>query len=223
MTAAPLVFDLDGTLVDSLPGIGASLNRALAAQALPTHSLAAVRAFIGDGARILITRAAPAGAEAALIDLLESAFKADYGPTWSSGSYAYDGVHDLLAVLAGRGHPLAVLSNKPDPLTRAMVAEMFPGIPFAAVVGQRPGVPHKPDPAGFLEIAAGLGARPRDCWMIGDSVMDVATARNAGARCVAVTWGYHDRAALERTQPERMVDSPAEILAHLSAFLIAPS
>jgi len=214
MTAPALVFDLDGTLVDSLPGIHASLNRVLAARAYPTHPLAAVRGFIGNGARVLAPRAAPAGAD---IDPLESAFKADYEPTWATGTFVYEGVQCLLEELAARGHLLAVLSNKPHLATLAMVGKLFGGIPFAAVLGQRPDVPHKPDPAGFLEIAAGLGVMPQDCWMIGDSVMDVATARNAGARCLAVTWGYHDRAALQQARPDRMVNAPGEVLAALAS------
>lgn len=213
---APLIFDLDGTLVDSLPGIGTSLNRVLAARGLPTHPLDAVRRFIGNGLHTLITRAAPADTEAGQIDLLASAFKADYAPTWTTGTLVYDGIHELLATLVARGHPLAVLSNKPHPLTLAVMAEMFAAIPFVEVLGQRPGVAHKPDPTGLLEITSAFGVPPQDCWMIGDSVMDVATGHNAGVRSLAVTWGYHDRAALATARPERMVDSPAEVPAALA-------
>lgn len=216
MTPRALIFDLDGTLVHSLPGIAASLNRALAALGLPCHPEAAVRGFIGNGARILATRAAPVDADEPLLTRLEEAFKNDYRDTWPMGSAPYEGVIGMLGELVRRGLPLAVLSNKPHPFTTAMVAALFPGIRFAAVVGQRPGVPHKPDPGGVMEIAGALGVAPGDCWMIGDSTMDLATARNSGARAIGVTWGYHDRSTLARMEPDALLDSPAELLAEVA-------
>lgn len=212
-----LVFDLDGTLVHSLPGIAAALGRAMAALGYAPHPEPAVRGFIGDGARILATRALPAGSSDALIGRLEQAFKDDYSRTWSAATAPYPGIVGMLETLAAGGLPLAVLSNKPHPFTIAMVADLFPGIPFAAVLGQRPGIPHKPDPTGMLEIVAGLGVAPADCWMIGDSTMDLATARGSGARAVGVTWGYHDRAALAAVKPDALLDSPAELLAAVAA------
>jgi len=213
VTPRALIFDLDGILIHSLPGIAASLNRARAAPGPPCHAEPSVRGFIGNGARILATRAAPADADEPLLARLEEAFKNDYRDTWPMASAPYDGVVGMLEELARRGLPLAVLSNKPHPFTTAMVAALFPGIPFAAVVGQRPGVPHKPDPGGVVEIAAALGVAPGDCWMIGDSTMDLATARNSGARAIGVTWGYHDRGALASMGADELLDSPAELLA----------
>jgi phosphoglycolate phosphatase len=207
---------LDGTLVNSLPGIAQALNRALASLGLPEHPLAAVRGFVGDGARVLATRAVPAHSDEELIEHLEQAFKADYAQTWSAGTALYPGIHELLAQLGGLGHPLAVLSNKPHAFTTAMVATLFPEVAFAAVLGQRSGIPHKPDPAGMREIAAQLGVAPAACWLIGDSTTDLATARNSGARALAVTWGYHDRAVLQAAAPEAMADTPAELLARVA-------
>jgi phosphoglycolate phosphatase len=206
---------LDGTLVDSLPGIAHSLNRALASLGLPEHPLAAVRGFVGNGSRILVTRAAPAGSDAALIDRLENAFKVDYAQTWSTATTLYPGIREVLARLGALGHPLAVLSNKPHPFTTAMVTALFPEVAFAAVLGQRPGIPHKPDPAGMMEIAAQLGVAPAACWLIGDSTTDLATARNSGARALAVTWGYHDRAVLQAAAPDAVADTPEELLARV--------
>jgi phosphoglycolate phosphatase len=210
-----LIFDLDGTLVDSLQGIAASLNEALTASGLPVHPPAVVRGFIGNGARILIQRATPADASEELLDTVEKAFKADYDTTWPTGTFAYEGITELLETLQACGYPLAVLSNKPHPFTAAMVLQMFPTIRFSSVLGQRPGIPHKPDPAGALEIARALERLPENCAVIGDSTMDIETARNASMRAIAVTWGFHDRERLMAAGADVMVDTPGELAALL--------
>lgn len=192
----PLIFDLDGTLVDSLAGLTGSLNHALALSGLPGHPPAAVRGFIGNGSRVLVRRAAPADSPAALLDRIEHDFKADYATRWPDGTAPYAGIPEMLATLQAAGFPLAVLSNKPHPFTLAIVDQMFPSIRFDAVLGQRDGIPHKPDPAGALEIARVLGQPPEACMLIGDSTMDHETAIRAGMRPVAVSWGYQDRELL---------------------------
>ena len=211
MTTQGLIFDLDGTLVDSLPGIASSLNRALARVGLPVHPLRAVRGFIGNGARVLVSRAAPEGTDEALLDGLERAFKDDYDRTWPQGSVAYPGVAGLLADLQQRRIPLAVLSNKTHPFAAAMVSGLFPEVSFAAVLGQRSGIAHKPDPAGAFEIAAMLGLPAQALMVIGDSTMDIETARRAGMRAVAVSWGYHDREALLAARPDALIETPEEL------------
>ncbi|MEO5713660.1 MAG: HAD-IA family hydrolase [Luteolibacter sp.] len=210
-----LIFDLDGTLVDSLLGIAASLNHALAEAGLPTHPLEAVRGFVGNGARILITRAAPKDADEALLDRLENSFKADYDVTWPDGTFPYDAITWLLETLQAKGNPLAVLSNKPHPFTSTIVTQVFPSIDFKVVLGQLPGIPHKPDPAGALEIANLFGLLPEECTVIGDSTMDLETARNAGMEAIAVTWGFHDRERLIAAGAEQLADNPAALLAML--------
>ena len=207
-----LIFDLDGTLVDSLAGIAGSLNRALAASGLPTHPLSAVRGFIGNGARVLIQRAVPAGADDSLLDAVELAFKTDYDLTWPSGTLPYDGITEMLEALQTRGHPLAVLSNKPHPFTTAMVTRIFPSIHFAMVLGQHGGIPHKPDPTGALEISSSLGQSPSSCTIIGDSTMDIETAQNAGMRSIAVTWGFHDHDRLLAAGADQIVTAPGDLL-----------
>lgn len=207
-----LIFDLDGTLVDSLQGIAASLNHALALSGLPVHSQEVVRGFIGNGVKILIRRASPADADEALLDTVERAFKAHYDPSWQTGTIIYPGITDLLESLQSRGYPLAVLSNKPHPFTVAMVSRLFPSVRFSVVLGQRPGIPHKPDPAGALEISDALGLSPAECCVIGDSTMDIETARNAGMWVIAVTWGFHDRERLLAAGADQLVDAPEELL-----------
>jgi len=212
-----LIFDLDGTLVDSLNGIAASLNHALHESNLPTHSHDAVRGFIGNGARILIERGTPAGSTDILIDVVEQAFKAHYDLHWPTGTIAYDGITNLLENLKSQGHQLAVLSNKPHPFTEAMVGRLFPTIRFAMVLGQRAGIPHKPDPTGALEIAATLGLAPAQCCVIGDSTMDIETAFNAGMQAVAVTWGFHDRERLIAAGATSLADDPAALMTMISS------
>lgn len=199
----------------SLRGIAASLNQALAASGLPVHPDTTVRGFIGNGSRILIQRAAPADADEALLHTVEQAFKADYDLNWPDGTTAYDGITELLESLQTRGYPLAVLSNKPHPFTETIASRMFPTIRFASVLGQRAGIPHKPDPAGALEISNSLHLLPEDCIVIGDSTMDLETAHNAGMRAIAVTWGFHDRDRLVAAGAEFIANDPASLLAML--------
>lgn len=207
-----LIFDLDGTLVDSLQGLATSLNHALTLSGMPTHDHAAVRGFIGNGVRILIQRSLPADADEALLNTVEQSFKAHYDLTWQDGTLIYAGIIGLLESLQSCGHPLAVLSNKPHPFTVAMVGHLFPSIHFAAVLGQRAGIPHKPDPAGALEIAKAFNLTVQNCTVIGDSTMDLETARNAGMLAIAVTWGFHDRARLVAAGAGKIADCPSDLL-----------
>jgi phosphoglycolate phosphatase len=207
-----LIFDLDGTLVDSLQGIADSLNRALHSVGLPGHSLEKVRGFIGNGSRVLIERGVPEGSNESFIDTVEQAFKADYESTWPQGTSAYEGINELLEHLQSCGFPLAVLSNKPHPFTLAMVSRLFPSIDFAVVLGQLAGIPHKPDPTGALEISNILRLRPQDCTVIGDSTMDIETAQNAGMQSIGVTWGFHDHERLVAAGADRLVHAPQELL-----------
>ena len=200
-----LIFDLDGTLVDSLPGIAASLNHALDGMAFGVHVHADVRRFIGNGSWVLAKRAAPAGTPHEVVSALEIAFKAHYDLNWIHGTTPYPGIPEMLAALQQRGHPLAILSNKPHPFTTVIAEALFPEIRFDVVVGQKPGIPHKPDPAGALEIVRAFGLPLQDCVLIGDSTIDLETARNAGIGSIAVTWGYHDRGPLESAAPGALV------------------
>jgi phosphoglycolate phosphatase len=210
-----LIFDLDGTLVESLPGIAASLNRALELHGLSGHGHKAVRGFIGDGAKMLVTRALAPGEAALHLESVLKCFADDYAVSWEQGTHVYPGIPELLADLKSRGIPLAVLSNKPHSFTVEIVEKLFPENTFAAILGNREGLPHKPDPTGALEIAASLGTAPENCILIGDSTMDLDTAKNAGMKSIAVTWGYHDK--------ERLLgaDAIADDVACLEAILRA--
>jgi phosphoglycolate phosphatase len=206
-----LIFDLDGTLVDSLDGIAASLNRSLTAHGLPGHSHANVRSFVGDGLKMLVERSAPRGAALSLIESLIAIFKKDYEQSWQHGTTAYPGIFNLLDELQKDGFAMAVLSNKTHDFTVAMTRALFPKIHFASILGQRDGIPHKPHPAGAFQIAAVLGAAPENCRIIGDSTIDMETAANADMQPIAVTWGYHDRVRLIAAGAEHIIDHPSEL------------
>lgn len=199
------IFDLDGTLVDSLPGIAASLNAALAAHGQPVYEPMTVRTFIGDGAEMLVRRALRTEDADVFTRVLQT-FREHYAAHWSSGTIPYAGIPELLEKLRSRGDDLAVLSNKPHAFTMIIVDELFPGV-FSPVIGQRAGIPHKPDPTGLWEILRVPGWSGESAMMIGDSVMDLQTAHAAGIGAIAVTWGYHDQAALGRHHPAYVVEN----------------
>ena len=203
------IFDLDGTLVDSLPGIATSLNAALVSCQQPEHTTSAIRGFIGDGAEMLVRRALVTDDSELVADVLEH-FRAHYAKHWSKGTTPYPGICDLLSQLQARGDQLAVLSNKPHAFTMQIVETLFPAT-FDQVLGQRPGIPHKPDPAGLKEILASSAWMAEQSIMIGDSVMDLQTARAAGIPSIAVTWGYHDSAPLLGEQPPWMAHDVGDL------------
>jgi phosphoglycolate phosphatase len=206
-----LIFDLDGTLVDALPAIAASLNRTLGTHGLPVHSHAAIRSFIGGGLHMLIQRAVSTGTDPTVIDSLVALYKKDYELTWPEGSLVYPGVHEMLETLQQGGYPLAVLSNKVHDFTVATIRTLFSNIQFTAVLGQRDGIPHKPDPAGALQLSTTFGTAPASCVIIGDSSVDLETAANAGMPAIIVTWGYHDRADLLTAGATQLIDHPSDL------------
>jgi phosphoglycolate phosphatase len=210
-----LIFDLDGTLIDSLPGIAASLNRALEEGGFGTHPHHDVRRFIGNGSYELARRALPDGMDDATIAAVENAFKADYGGTWPSGTAPYEGVPALLEKLAAGGRRLAVLSNKPHPFTVEIVERLFPGIRFDPVTGQRPELRRKPFPDAALWIAGKWDLPPDACLLIGDSTVDLATAQAAGMQAVATAWGYHDAIALKEAGAATVIEKVSDLAAFL--------
>jgi len=210
-----LILDLDGTLIDSLPGIANSLNRTLEAHDLPTHPQAAVRTFIGNGIEMLIKRGAPGDTSPDVIESLVTKFKADYQMTWIEGTKPYPAIAHLLKDLQKDGYQLSVLSNKVHHFTQTIVRELFPLIHFTCVIGQEDGKHHKPHPAGALKIASAMGSAPDQCVLIGDSTIDLETAANAEMPSIAVTWGYHDRDRLQAANPTQLIDQPADLISTL--------
>ena len=194
-----IIFDLDGTLLDTLGDLTSSLNRALGEEGLPPHPPARVRRFIGNGVDTLIRRAAPAtAASPAAVQRLGDAFRRIYHQRWAETTAPYPGVADLLDTLASAGLPLAVLSNKPHEFTVQMVRRLLQPWTFDGVIGAGEDFPLKPDPAAALHLAAAMGVPPRRCALVGDSQVDMATALAADMTPVAVTWGFRDEEELRQ-------------------------
>jgi phosphoglycolate phosphatase len=210
------IFDLDGTLVESLPGIAEALNQALASVGHAGHPEATVRGFIGNGSLVLARRGLPAGSPEALVEAVEAAFLERYAETCRDGTTPFPGIDELVGALVSRGLPLAVFSNKPHGFTAKIVAHLFPSNPFQAALGHRDGAPHKPDPAGALVMASDMGIPPAEIAFVGDSTIDFDTARNAGMAPILVDWGYHTHEALAATGAP-IVSSPADLLPLLAA------
>ena len=192
---AGVIFDLDGTLADSLGDIASAMNRTLRAHGFPEHPVSAYRTFVGEGVRRLVARALPPGAEAAQERFL-AAYQADYAEHLLDQTRLFPGIARVLDVLAAAGVPVAVLSNKPDAPTRRMVDALCGRWSFRAVVGERPGVPRKPDPASALALADALAAPPDRVALVGDTGVDMLTARAASMRPVGVLWGFRPQEVL---------------------------
>jgi len=213
MTYQAAIFDLDGTLIDSLADLGDAVNRVLARRGFATHPGDAYRMFVGDGAAVLMRRALPPEArDAATHQECLQAFLQDYGRNWNVKTRPYPGIGPLLDELAGRGLKLAVFSNKPDFATQDCVAALLPSWSFDMVLGQREGRPPKPDPAGALDIARHLEVAPGQTMFVGDSAVDVRTALAAGMLSVGACWGFRGSGELRAAGARVLIEHPAELL-----------
>jgi phosphoglycolate phosphatase len=211
-----VLFDLDGTLLDTLEDIAHAANRVLTANGFPGHGLDAYRRFVGNGAATLMTRALPAGERReATIQRCLDGFLDDYGRNWNVKTAPYPGISDLLDALTARGTPMAVLSNKPHPSTCRCVQQILGRWRFEVIFGERPGVPRKPDPAGALEAAGRMALPPSAFLYLGDTATDMATAEAAGMYPVGVAWGFRPAGELERAGARLVVQNPPEVVALL--------
>ncbi len=205
-----VLFDLDGTLLDTLPGLAASVNAVLRAHAEPERSLEEVRAFVGNGVRKLIARAAKGGEDRPDYAELLADYRAHYLAHAAEGSAPYPGIPELLAALRARGVKLGVVTNKDEDAARSLMEKFFPGA-FDVVRGGNAGRPPKPDPATPRAALEALGVRPEEALYVGDTSVDAETARGAGMDLRLCSWGFRPRGELEPLGP--VIDTPAEILA----------
>lgn len=212
---AAVLFDLDGTLVDSLGDIAASTNACLAAAGLPTHSENTVRGFVGHGIGALVERALGSHATPESIESMLEAVRSHYQQHSTERTRPFPGIPALLDTLTKRDVSLGVVSNKPHEMTTHIVRVLFPGVPFGFVAGESADIPRKPDPTGILTACAALGVSPSAAVYVGDTSVDMQAARAANVRSVAVTWGFRDRASLQAAQPDHWADKAEDILAAL--------
>lgn len=205
-----VIFDFDGTLADTWRDIATALNRTLQEAGLPAASAGDVRSWIGDGVVRLLERAVPEHARPAHpISDLVARFLVHYDRCLLETTVLYPGIAACLAQLAG--HRLAILSNKPTRLLERLVVGLGLTGRFAAVVGGDAVPAKKPDPAVVRHIIARIGVEPDEKWMVGDSALDIATGRAAGARTIGCAWGLRGRAELESAGSEFVVDDAREI------------
>jgi phosphoglycolate phosphatase len=247
MASAAVIFDLDGTILDTLPDLASSLNAVLRGRGLPARDLGAVRLMIGSGIKNLIRRAldpgwapgqasappspppSPAGSggpppgppagsggpapEPALPDGILDEFKREYAKRQLDQTAPYPGIERLLADLAARGARLAVLSNKDHDNSRIIIERFFPGR-FQVVQGAEPSLPLKPDPAGAIRTLAALGADPARTLYLGDSAVDMLTAKAARLTPLGAAWGFRPEAELVAAGAAAVLKTPSELLIH---------
>ncbi len=208
-----VLFDLDGTLLDTLEDLGNAANRVLEQNGFPTHKMDIYRQFVGDGAKKLITRVLPEDKRKdTIIHSCLDAFLEDYGKNWNVKTRPYDGIPELLDALTARKLKMAVLSNKPHESTKRCVAGLLPNWNFDVILGQRDDAPRKPDPTGALEIAEKLNIAPSDFLYLGDTAIDLQTSIAAGMFPVGVLWGFRTTEELQENGAKVLISQPLEIL-----------
>ena len=214
MKSQACIFDLDGTLLDTLQDLANSVNIALEDFGQPVRTVEEVRAFVGNGVRKLMQRAVPEGTDEDLGERIYERFLEVYDREKNHYTKPYDGILELIALLKARGIACAVLSNKNDDAVAALCEAHFPNC-FEFTQGMRPGVAPKPAPDALFALCTRMGINPEDAVYIGDSEVDVKTAQAAGMRLVAVTWGFRSREMLAKTGAKEMIDAPRELIQKL--------
>ncbi len=209
-----IVFDLDGTLLDSLDDLADSLNHALAQVGLPVIERQRYRTLVGQGVESLVKNGI--GPEhQALYEKTLALYREAYQARMEAKTRPYEGIEAMLARLQQGGWPMAILSNKPHQATVDVVARLLPGDCFALVRGHQPPMPLKPAPDGALAIAHALGIAPARCAFVGDTKVDIETALAAGMWAVGVTWGFRDRQELVEAGAAWIIDHPSQLVDRL--------
>jgi phosphoglycolate phosphatase len=217
MNYSAVLFDLDGTLLDSLEGIALAMNAVLGEQGWAKHPTSVYATMVGNGIEVLVERAiSPQQPDGEAFNKLVSGYRRHYSHLWLRNSPPYPGIEELLAFLVKKGKALAVLSNKRDDFCKAMVAHFFPRIKFAAVRGALSGVAQKPDPSGALAIAKKLAIAPESFLYLGDTDVDMKTAGAARMFVGGVAWGFRSAAELKAAGARKIFDHPCDVITFLS-------
>lgn len=208
-----VIFDLDGTLLDTIGDLSAACDAMLCGRGLPRHTQEGYRRMVGNGIRRLVERSLPEDMrDDATVESARREFVEYYIDHIDTFTQPYEGIPEAVDELVGRGVKVAVVSNKFQAGTEKLIRRFFAGTEFVAVFGQRDGVPLKPDPAADIEIMELAGVSASETLHVGDSPIDIAAAKAAGVRSMGVTWGFRSRGELSEAAPECIVDSPADLL-----------
>jgi phosphoglycolate phosphatase len=207
------LFDLDGTLLDTLTDIANSANAALINLGFPAHPVDAYRYFVGDGSECLVRRALPeAQRNSEMIKTCHELILHEYAKRWAENTKPYPGIPELLKELDRRGIPMAVLSNKHDEFTKLIVTQLLPVFSFQIVQGAKPSIPVKPDPTAALQIADEMQLQPEQFLYLGDTNTDMQTAKAAGMFAVGVLWGFRTAEELTASGAQALLKKPEDIL-----------
>ena len=212
MNYKAVLFDMDGTVLDTLRDLNAAVNRALAEFGFPPQTLDETRRKVGNGSRRLLELSVPEGTESALLDQMLAWYLPYYNAHANDATGPYDGIPELLAALKAAGVPMAVVSNKPERTVRELAAIHFPGLLETAVgENEAGGVRRKPWPDTLLAAADALGVKAEDCLYVGDSEVDVLTSARAGMDCASVLWGFRSREELLAAGARLLFETPEEL------------
>lgn len=207
------IFDLDGTLIDSLADLADSANEMLAGFGFPRHDLDKYRYFVGNGSRKLIERCLPAekAADSAFVDEALAKYKLCYDRNLTHKTVCYEGIMDMLTALQAKHIPLGICTNKHQSAADIIVDKLFPKDMFVSVIGDCKDMPRKPDPQKVLLIAAKMGVKPADVAYFGDTSVDMDTANNAGMLPIGVTWGFRPQEELVEHGAKILLDTTMEL------------
>ena len=209
------IFDMDGTLINSLEDLADSANEALEHYGFPTHTLDKYRYFVGNGARKLIERILPSerAKDSAFVDEILTCYNNCYEGHLTIKTKPYDGIMEMLNALQAKNIPLGICTNKQQFAADYITKELFPAKMFGAVMGDQKGLPRKPNPEKVLKIAAQFKVSPKEVAYLGDTSVDMETAHNAGFLSIGVTWGFRPESELIASGAEIIINNPAELLA----------
>lgn len=208
-----VIFDMDGTLVDTVEGYMMAVNEVLEKEGYPIHALDRFREWIGGGITNFVRQAVPSGTEPKEQERLVGLVEKAYLKEWSRGVRVYPGIPALLEKLRQRGILVAINTNKVEEVAQRIAEAFFPETAFLGVIGEKPGFPNKPHPGGILELLQKSGISSAEAMFVGDSEYDVETARGGNVFAVAVTWGYREEKFL--VSADRIIHAPEELLAHI--------
>ena len=211
MKKTTVIFDLDGTLLDTLQDLADAVNYALRKEGMPERTIDEVRRFVGNGVRLLMIRAVPGGESNPLFEETFAQFKEYYGEHCNDNTKPYEGMIELLETLKSKGYSVAIVSNKIDFAVKELSALYFKGI-VPVAIGEKEGVRRKPAPDTVREALKELGRTAEESVYVGDSDVDIETAKNAGMPCVSVLWGFRDREFLEEHGAKRYARTAEDVL-----------